>query len=61
APTNGNGNPRPFITTPKVYGYLTLVQAGTAVVFTTFLVTHLSATALATIGGIELTNKTIVL
>ncbi|CAG8537533.1 32064_t:CDS:1, partial [Racocetra persica] len=60
---NSNNNPPPFpiVTVSKIYGYLTLVQVGTAAVFTTFLVTHLSATALATIGGIELTNKTIVL
>ncbi|CAI2164720.1 7424_t:CDS:2 [Funneliformis geosporum] len=49
------------ITLPKVYGYLTIVQAGTAIAFSTFLVTHLSATTLATLGGIELTNKTIIL
>ncbi|RIB23939.1 hypothetical protein C2G38_2071373 [Gigaspora rosea] len=59
--TNTNSSPLPIVTVSKVYGYLTLVQAGTAVVFTTFLVTHLSATAVAVIGGIELTNKTIVL
>ncbi|CAG8812056.1 9691_t:CDS:1 [Cetraspora pellucida] len=62
--TNGNNNPPPplpIIRVSKIYGYLTLVQVGTAAVFTTFLVTHLSATALATLGGIELTNKTIVL
>jgi len=49
------------ITLPKAYGYLTIVQAGSAIVFTSFLVTHLSATALANIGGIELTNKAIIL
>uniref|UniRef100_A0A1D1XTP5 DNA-directed RNA polymerase subunit beta n=1 Tax=Anthurium amnicola TaxID=1678845 RepID=A0A1D1XTP5_9ARAE len=48
------------ITVPKVYGYLTIVQAGTAVVFSTFLVTHLSAPALAVVGGIDLTNRTII-
>ncbi|CAB4390162.1 hypothetical protein RhiirA5_346314 [Rhizophagus irregularis] len=48
------------VTIPKVYKYLTIVQTGTAVVFGTFLVTHLSAPALSVIGGIDLTNKTIV-
>ncbi|CAG8765259.1 16523_t:CDS:1, partial [Acaulospora morrowiae] len=60
-PTNGNGKIRPAFSAPWFYCHLTTFQAGTAVVFTTFLVTHLSATALATVGGIELTNKTIVL
>ncbi|CAG8678575.1 2897_t:CDS:2, partial [Funneliformis caledonium] len=49
------------ITLPKVYRFLTIVQAGTAIAFSTFLVTHLSATTLATFGGIDLTNKTIIL
>jgi hypothetical protein len=48
------------ITLPKVYGYLTIVQTGTAVVFSTFLATHLSAPALSVVGGIDLTNRTIV-
>ncbi|CAG8460538.1 8033_t:CDS:1 [Diversispora eburnea] len=51
----------PKYSAPWFYYRLTIVQAGTAAVFTTFLVTHLSATALASFGGIELTNKTIVL
>ncbi|RIA83633.1 hypothetical protein C1645_785950 [Glomus cerebriforme] len=60
--TGSDGSGSTFrITIPKVYGYLTIVQTGTAVVFSTFLVTHLSAPALAIIGGIDLTNKTIVL
>src|SRR6266540_4451731 len=60
--SGGDGGPKThYSTLPKVYGYLTIVQAGTAITFSTFLVTHLSATALATIGGIDLTNKTIVL
>lgn len=49
------------ITLPKAYRFLTIVQAGTAIAFSTFLITHLSATTLATFGGIDLTNKTIIL
>ncbi|CAG8550313.1 5793_t:CDS:1 [Acaulospora colombiana] len=60
-PTNGNTKIRPKFSAPWFYYHLTTIQSGTAVVFTTFLATHLSATALATVGGIELTNKTIVL
>ncbi|CAG8477256.1 5379_t:CDS:1, partial [Paraglomus brasilianum] len=48
-------------TLPQAYGYLTIVQSGTAIVFSTVLVTHLSAIALANFGGIHLTNKAIIL
>jgi hypothetical protein len=53
--------PKLGITLPKAYGYLTLVQAGTAVVFSTFFVTHLSVPTLAIIGGIDLANRSLVL
>ncbi|CAG8441939.1 2521_t:CDS:1 [Ambispora gerdemannii] len=49
------------ISLPKTYNYLTIVQAGSAVVFSTFLVTHLSVNILANFGGIELANKTLLL
>lgn len=58
---NGNNIYRPRYSAPWFYYHLTIVQAGTAAAFTTFLVTHLSSTALATLGGIELANKTIIL
>ncbi|CAG8445765.1 14595_t:CDS:1 [Ambispora leptoticha] len=49
------------ISLPKAYSHLTITQAGSAIVFSTFLVTHLSATALANFGGIELANRTMLL
>ncbi|KAG9284470.1 hypothetical protein G9A89_014074 [Geosiphon pyriformis] len=49
------------LTLPQTYGYLTIVQAGSAIVFSTFLVTHLSAAILANFGGVELANKALVL
>src|SRR4051812_42995233 len=48
-------------TLPQAYGYLTIVQSGTAIVFSTVLATHLSAIALANFGGIDLTNKAMIL
>ncbi|GBC03305.1 hypothetical protein RclHR1_05060008 [Rhizophagus clarus] len=57
--SSGNGSPV-RITVPKVYVCLTIIQTGTAVVFGTFLATHLSAPALSLVGGIDLTNRTIV-
>src|SRR3954452_3843768 len=54
--SDGNGS-NIRITLPKVYGYLTIAQAGTAIVFGTFLVTHLSVPTLAIIGGVDLANR----
>ncbi|GAA5802418.1 hypothetical protein HPULCUR_007883 [Helicostylum pulchrum] len=54
-------SPRPFLSPQKVYGLLTKVQNGSAIVFSVFAVTHGVQILGANIGGSSLANNWIML
>lgn len=54
-------SPRPFLSLQKTYGLLTKVQAGSAVVFSTFAVMHGAQVLSANVGGSSLANNWIML
>ncbi|KAI7895006.1 uncharacterized protein EV154DRAFT_477781 [Mucor mucedo] len=54
-------SPRPFLSLQKTYGILTKVQAGSAVVFSTFVVMHGAQIVSANVGGSSLANNWIML
>lgn len=53
--------PRPFLSLQKTYGLLTKVQAGSAIVFSTFAVMHGAQILTANVGGSALANNWIML
>lgn len=53
--------PRPFLSLQKTYGFLTKVQAGSAIVFSTFAVMHGAQVLTANVGGSQLANNWIML
>lgn len=53
--------PRPFLSLQKTYGFLTKVQAGSAVIFSVFTTIHGIQLVSANIGGSRLANHWIIL